>query len=347
MAHRQSTFMSTRKGSVTIFSAVTREDSCPCRPAGQEGFSLIEQLFTFPILVILSTTLIFVMIMLSRGTQYAITKSQLTNTARNGMELVSQRLRDEMVQFNTVAGTPLGVNFDLDESGDPVVRDALLVYIDQDHTGLMYSDDGDGNPVFAGLDDFDDDGFADVLGIGLLAQDDDGDGEQDFIDVDGDGAADDVDQDGRADKLWQLVAVRFDNMADVSTVSLWQGGRMLARNLYVKLYDPNGSLSAENIDTFSYLAKGTTALLSDSNDDGILSEVELGNLVTANAIIDDAVEVGVIDSVAITIHIVGTGARGSILTHDLSTQITPRAIELFRINGIVGLADASDATQID
>jgi hypothetical protein len=136
-------------------------------------------------------------------------------------------------------------------------------------------------------------------------------------------------------------------MADVSTVALWQGGRMLARNLYVKLYDPNGTLSAENIDTFSYLAKGTTALLSDSNDDGVLSEVELGNLVTATAIIDDAVEVGVIDSVAITIHIVGTGARGSILTHDLSTQITPRAIELFRINGIVGLADASDATQID
>lgn len=339
--------MNSRQGSVKIFKTVTREDSCPCRRAGQEGFSLIELLSTFPILAILATTLIFATIMLDRGTRYAITKSQLTNVARNGIELISQRLRDEMVQFNTVAGTPLGVNFDLDESGDPVVRDALLVYIDQDHTGLMYSEDGDGNPVFAGLDDFDDDGFADVLGIGLLAQDDDGDGQQDFIDVDGDGTADDVDQDGRADKLWKLVAARFDNMADVSTVSLWQGGRMLARNLYVKLYDPNGSLSAENIDTFSYLAKGTTALLSDSNDDGILSEVELGNLVTATAIIDDAVEVGVIDSVAITIHIVGTGARGSILTHDLSTQITPRAIELFRINGIVGLADASDATQID
>lgn len=73
----------------------------------------------------------------------------------------------------------------------------------------------------------------------------------------------------------------------------------------------------------------------------------MGDLATANAIIDDAVEVGVIDSVGITIHVVGTGARGAILTHDLSTQITPRAIELFRINGIVGLADASDATQID
>ena len=307
----------------------------------------MELVLTFPILAVLSTTLIFVMIMLDSGTQYAITQSQLTNTARNGMELVSLRLRDEMVQFNTVAGTPLGVNFDLDESGDPVVRDALLVYIDQNHTGLMYSDDEEGNPVFAGLDDFDDDGFADVLGIGLLAQDDDGDGEQDFIDVDGDGTADDVDQDGRADKLWRLVAARFDNMADVSTVSLWQGGQMLARNLYVKLGDPNGTLSAENIDTFTYFAKGVTALLSDSNADGVLSEVELGNLVTATAIIDDAVEVGVIDSVGITIRVVGTGARGTILTHNLSTQITPRAIELFRINGIIGLADASDATQMD
>ncbi len=339
--------MNSRQGSVDIFKTVTREDSRPCRPTGQEGFSLIELLFTFPILALLSSTLIFVMIMLDRGTQYAITKSQLTNTARSGIELISQRLRDEMVQFNTVAGTPLGVNFDLDESGDPVVRDALLVYTDQNHTGLMYSDDGDGSPVFAGLDDFDDDGFADVMGIGLLAQDDDGDGEQDFIDVNGDGAADDVDQDGRADKLWRLVAARFDNMADVSTASLWQAGQVLARNLYVKLDDINGDLSADNIDTFRYLAKGATALLSDSNDDGVLSEVELGDLVTANAIIDDAVEVAVIDSVAITLHVVGTGARGSILTHDLSTQITPRAIELFRVNGIVGLADASDATQID
>ncbi|MCZ6449598.1 MAG: hypothetical protein O6918_01835, partial [Deltaproteobacteria bacterium] len=107
--------MNSRQGSVKIFKTVTREDSCPCRRAGQEGFSLIELLSTFPSLAILATSLIFVTIMLDRGTRYVITKSQLTNTARNGIELITQRLRDEMVQFNTVAGTPLGVNFDLDE----------------------------------------------------------------------------------------------------------------------------------------------------------------------------------------------------------------------------------------
>jgi hypothetical protein len=223
----------------------------------------------------------------------------------------------------------------------------MLVYIDQNHTGEMYTADEEGTPVFAGLDDDDSDGKADVLGIGLLVQDDDGDGIQDFIDSNGDGNPEDLDGDGRLDRLWNLVSVRFNNIDDVTTASLWQAGTVLARNLFLVLDLPTDDPDAEKIDTFQYKAKSAVALLSDTNADGVLDETELGNVRTANALVDHPDEIALIDSVGISLHVVATGARNTVMTLNLNSQITPRAIELFRINGIVGLTDATDAGQID
>jgi hypothetical protein len=327
----------------------TAPDPGPCRRSrtGEHGFTLIETVITFSIIAVVTGIFVTAIILLDRGTQRGIGKSQMSNTARGAMEGLARRLRNEMVQFNTVAGTSLGVNFDLDDGGDPLVRDAMLVYIDQNHTGEMYTADEEGKPVFAGLDDDDSDGKADVLGIGLLVQDDDGDGNQDFIDSDGDGNPEDLDGDGRLDRLWNLVSVRFDNIDDVTTASLWQAGTVLARNLFVVLDLPTDDLDAEKIDTFQYEAKSAVALLSDTNADGVLDETELGNIRTANALVDHPDEIALIDSVGISLHVVATGARNTVMTLNLNSQITPRAIELFRINGIVGLTDATDAGQID
>ncbi|MEE8349055.1 MAG: type II secretion system protein [Acidobacteriota bacterium] len=327
----------------------TAPASGPDRSArnGQKGFTLIETVITFSIIAVVTGGFVTAIMLMDRGTRYGIGKSQIANTARGAMEGVARRLRNEMVQFNTVAGTDMGVSFDLDDGGDPLIRDAMLIYVDQNHTGEMYTADEEGKPVFAGLDDDDADGKADVLGIGLRAQDDDGDGNQDFIDTDDDGNPDDLDGDGRQDKLWNLVSVRFDNIDDVTTASLWLGGTVLARNLFVKLVTPTDALVAEKIDTFQYEAKSAIALLSDGNADGVLTEVELGSVKTANGIIDQQEEVALIDSVNVTLHVVSRGVRGTLMVLEVNTQITPRAIELFRVNGIVGLTDATDATQID
>ena len=133
----------------------------------------------------------------------------------------------------------------------------------------------------------------------------------------------------------------------MTSVSDWQNGQVLARHIYIKRIDTGGSLSAPNIDTFQYLAKSAVALLSDADSNGVVDEVELGDLSSADDIINHVDEVAMIDSVVITLHMVATGTQGMIMRQSLSTQITPRSMQLYRINGIVGLADATDPTQID
>src|SRR5206468_11418317 len=107
-----------------------------------------------------------------------------------------------------------------------VVRDGLLYYVDLNHTAQIYNS-SNGQASNAGLDDANGDGFADVIGIGLVPQNLKlsgsgyrNDGNQDFIDLNNDGVADDLDKDGNADPLWSLTMVHFNKISDVTNVNL-------------------------------------------------------------------------------------------------------------------------------
>ena len=315
------------------------------------GFSLVEVIITMGILLLVMEAFFTTFVQTGRVTERESNRSAMISTARNGMEQVTRIVRSDMVQFNAVAGTPLGVNFDLDLGGGPLVRDAVLFYIDQNHTAMLYASGDAAQPFNAGLDDANGDGFADVLGIGLVRQDENADGVQDFIDVNSDAVSDDIDGDGVPDPLWHLVVVRFDKVADVTNPALWEAGRVLARNLYVRRLNPANPLAASNIDTFQFMAKSPTALLSDTNGDGILDERELGSLESADNVINTAGEVARVDALILTLHIADPlfyGGHRNVVREDLSTEIiTPRALALYRRNGIVGLADPTDPKNIN
>ncbi len=314
------------------------------------GFSLVEVLITLGILLLVGDIFFTVLVQTGRVTERESNRSAMISTARNGMEQATRILRSEMVQFNTVPGTPLGINFDLDQGG-PLVRDGVLFYIDQNHSALLYVSGDTGQPFNAGMDDLNGDGFADLIGIGLVRQDENGDGVQDFIDVNNDGAPDDIDGDGVADPLWHLVSVRFDKVADVGNPGLWQAGRVLARNLYVRRLNPAGPPVGSNVDAIQFMAKNPTALLSDANGDGVLDENELGNVESADSIINTAAEVARVDAVIVTLHIadrLSYGGHRNLVRADLSTEIvSPRSLALYRRNGIVGLADPTDPKNIN
>jgi hypothetical protein len=131
----------------------------------------------------------------------------MVSGGRNGVDYLSRILRSDFVQFNNQDGTPLGVNFDLDDGKDPVVRDGILFFVDENETALLYTKDEKAKPVTAGFDDSDGDGQADVVGIGMVIQDDDADGAQDFVDLDFDGKPDDLDYDGKGDLMPQTSTV--------------------------------------------------------------------------------------------------------------------------------------------
>lgn len=314
------------------------------------GFTIVEVIITLAILLIVTEAFFTALVQTGRVTERESRRSAMISTGRNGMELTTRILRSDMVQFNTVAGTPLGVNFDLDQGG-PLVRDAVLFYVDENHSAMLYVSGDTSKPFNAGMDDKNGDGFADLLGLGLLRQDENGDGVQDFIDVNSDGAPDDIDGDGLPDPLWHLVLARFDKVADVGNPALWQAGRVVARNLYVRPLNPANPLTASNIDTFRFMAKSPTALLSDTNGDGVLDETELGNLESADGVINTAGEVARVDALILTLHIADPlfyAGHRNVVRGDLSTEIiTPRALALYRRNGIVGLADATDPKNIN
>ena len=318
--------------------------------AKEGGFSVVELLVAMGILALLSGLFFTVLVQMGALAERESSKSTMVSTARGGVELVTRTLRNEMIQFNTVGGTPLGINFDLDDAGQPLVRDAILFYIDRNRTALLYPFDTSGEPFSAGLDDVDGDGFADLLGIGLLRQDDNGDGVQDFIDADTDGAADDLDGDGNPDPLWRLVSASFSTVADVGDAVLWRTGFVLARNLYVRRLAPAGALVASNIDTFQFVAKSPTALASDANGDGVLDETELGNLTSADGVINALLEVSTVDAVLVNLHIADLarfGNRRSLVRQDVSTSIAPRSLVFYRRNGVVNYADATDPRHIN
>ncbi len=322
---------------------------------GQAGVSIIEMLLGISILIIFTGMVFQSFSQLYKVTGKQTMQSDTTSKARGAMERVAQSLRDDLVEFNAVSGTPLGVNFDLNDTGDnPVVRDGILYYFDENHTAQLY-DAGSGQVATAGLDDASGDGLADVIGIGLVRQDLNGDGIQDFIDLNNDGVADDLDGDGNPDPLWALTLVHFNNINDVSTASLWLNGQVLATNLYIRRLDAMGPLSAYNIDTFQFSAHNPIAMLYDTaayggDQDTIVEEDELGNMKSADGIINDPSEVSAIDSITITLHIAEishTGKRSIVLSDISSDLITPRLLQLIRQNGIVGLPDPTLAGNIN
>jgi type II secretory pathway pseudopilin PulG len=228
------------------------------------GYSLLELVLAISMMTIVVGLSVSAFIELfsvnsrTNGTSYA------TSLARSGIDAAAVALRNDLVQFNTVSGTPLGINFDLDDLHGPVVRDGLLFYVDTNHTARIYSDRL--NPQFtAGMDDLDGDGHADVFGLGLVRQSTRAADIQDDIDLNHDGMPDDLDGDGNPDPLWTLRLVKFKSIADVSNVTLWLGGYVLARDLYIRRINPAGPLAAANIDTFRFTGNNPNALLMDAN----------------------------------------------------------------------------------
>lgn len=320
---------------------------------GEAGYSLIEALVTTAIMTIVMGIAFQGSTDLFTATQRDSTQSYVTTRARAAMDSVVRMLRRDFVEFNVVTGKPLGVNFDLNDGGKPLVRDGMLFYTDANFTAQL-----GGEPFHPGFDDVDNDDKADVIGIGLVAQDIDGDGTQDFVDLEPkDDLPDDLDKDGVADPLWTLMMVRFKNINEVSTAALWRDGRALTTNVYVRRLNKAGALTGANIATFQFSSHNSLAMWADSvdlggNADNDVSEAELGNMTTKDGIINDANEVGAIDSMTVTLNVVEVTNQGLgrivVLSGDISSDlITPRNLLLMRRNGVVGLPDPGAAGNVD
>ncbi len=86
--------------------------------------SLVELMIAIGVLMGLMGLVFQSFASLGQSTSQQFAQSYATATVRGAMELLALSLRNDFVHFNSVVGTPLGVNFDL--NGDPVVRDGLL-----------------------------------------------------------------------------------------------------------------------------------------------------------------------------------------------------------------------------
>lgn len=323
---------------------------------GQAGLSLVELLISITVLMALMGVVFQSFSDLTASTARNSTQAYATSKARGAMERLALSLRNDLVHFNTVAATPLGVNFSLDSAGAPLVRDGILYYFDANRTAQIYKSGSNGTAQSTGLDDANADGFADVIGVGLVRQDLNADGVQDFIDLNNDGAPDDLDGDGNADPLWTLMFVRFNSITDVNTAALWRQGQALTTNVYIRRLNPAGALTGPNIDTFEFSAHNPLAMLYDlaangGNGNGIVDEAEIGRMSSNDGIINVDNEVASIDSITIQLHIaelatVGNGRRfvGGDISSDL---ITPRPLQLMRQNGIVGIPDPTLAVNIN
>jgi type II secretory pathway pseudopilin PulG len=329
------------------------------RRDAEAGLSLVELLITMGVLGALMAVVFQSMGQLVQSTTRDSTQSYVTSRARAAVENVTRSLRDEFVMFNTVPGTPLGVNFSLnDTDGTPLVWDGILYYFDSERKAQIYSGPN-GQPFTAGLTDRlgpdtngdgkpDPDTKADVIGIGLVRQHLLGwDKPQDFIDLNHDANADVLDGDGNAQPLWTLSMVRFNNIGDVNNVALWKAGQVLATNVYIQRVVKTAALSGSNIIEFQFSAHNPTAMLFDTaglngNANDTVEENELGNMTSVDGLINAVNEVAAIDSITITLNVVELSREGLgrtiVLSGDISSDIvTPRTLALIRRNGIVGL----------
>jgi hypothetical protein len=91
-------------------------------------------------------------------------------------------------------------------------------------------------------------------------------------------------------------------------------------------------------------------MAADKDGDGIVEEDEIGSLDSGGGKIDTETEMAAIDGVIITLHVaaIRKPQRDNVqIVDDVKSQIVPRAIGLFRQNGIIGLADPTDDTNIN
>lgn len=326
-------------------------DSCVPRQvrASESGLSLVELLIVMGVLTVIMALSMQSFGALTRVTVRDSAQSYLTSSGRGAVDLVVLLLRNEFVQFNTVPGTPLGVNFDLDGSQGPLVRDGILFYVDANHNAELFAGATPGQPQTAGFDDDNADGQADVVGLGLVRQDVNGDGVQDFVDANNDGQPDDVNGDGQADPLWSLVQVHFENVTAVSRPELWRAGRVLCTNVLLPRETPTAPLTAPNIRTFQFTAHNPLAQAYDTadwggNGNGTVDEREIGNMESSDGVINTAVEVASIDSISVSLTVVQAARQGegrvSVEVGAIdSDRITPRALMLIKRNGMIGLPD--------
>ena len=318
-------------------------------PSDATGFSLLDMLMTLILMGLVTGIFMASLFSALSGVERESNRAVNTSKGRSGMEMVTQILRNDVVQINVAAGTSLGVNFDLNENEEPGLRDGVLFYVDEDGSGRLTESEEAGAVEFAGLDDTNGDGQADLIGIALLPQY--LNEVRSIIDIDKDGQADDIDGDGNADPLWQLVMRRFENIGQTSDLSRWKAGLILVRDLYLKKIDPEGELTGPNIDTIQYRARNSDAIVSDANSNGSVEEHELGSISSKDGIINSAVEVASIDTIRFKLHVaqVTEGLQGKkmVMTRDLTTEVAPRPLLLLRRNGIVGSLDAKSVLNID
>ena len=341
-----------RETIMTILAQIVRPMAPPGTESGRSdasGFSLIDMLLTLILMGLVTGIFMASLFAALSGVERESNRAVNTSKGRSGMEMLTQILRNDVVQINVASGTSLGVNFDLNEDDAPGLRDGVLFYIDEDGSGRLTESEEAGAIEFAGLDDTNGDGQADLIGIALLPQY--LNGVRSIVDIDKDGQADDIDGDGNADPLWQMVMRRFENIGQTSDLSRWKAGLILVRDLYPKKIDPEGELTGANIDTIQYRARNSDAMASDTDSNGLVEEHELGSIASKDGIINSAVEVASIDTIRFRLHVAqvteGLQAQKTVLTRDLSTEVAPRPLMLLRRNGIVGSLDAKSVLHID
>lgn len=319
----------------------------------ENGFTVLELVIAMVFLILIGGALAA----LGRFTAVAINqgsaKSQAINAARYGIDTLARETRNSLVAINTLPNTPLGVNFDLNDplSGQPLVRDAIIFYFDGNGSARLIDLNGDGLIDNLGLDDGNGDGQPDLIGIGLVPQEVFGNGAQDFIDTDFNKQSNDLNGDGAiddADKLWRLVQLRFDSVAQITDTARWRSAQTIARNIFLRKRDGTKPLTSDNITTIQFASTGEGAISYDSDKNGWLSESEIGNSENGNAKIDTASEVKRIGAILINLDIaVDFDSGRRMAATSISCVIKPRAFEINATNLITRLPDLVTAANIN
>ena len=258
---------------MTRFVTLRRRSLCPRRKAGTGGFTFVEVL-TAMFVAALVAIMFFAMLRTWGAIDSRVgVQADLNLEGKLAFERILRSIRQEMVGIHAVSY----------QSGD--FQNALIILADTDH-----------------------DGEADLLkGWGVRPLDENGDGEQDQVDVDGD---DVVETD-----LWELVAV---TSASADLVGDAWNVEVLCRNLAVPWLTAEGVHLYRPFEFFGSdpsLDVGLDGedLTGDAGEhDGYVSEAELGNFVTQNGVIDAPGEVEKISTIGIGLRFLKASVFGKL-----------------------------------